>query len=379
MTQEELQKKIAEFYVKLSPKTQSVFGSQTWLETLRKINTRHSLTEEQIQALGTETTLVLLGITNRDEYEKVLNEELKLPKEKFENILEEINTFVLNPIITELSENYNKNLNNIKDKPVKETPKEEVKEKAEETLEKKVESQNLVTQKPDPRFVNLPANVKSIVNASNYSAKIYVLGRDNGLTLAQITNLEEIVTDTILGTTSQEMFEVRAMSISGLDKDKLKFLINEINDKVLKLIRTQVLSLENNEKKDRPDISSDREGVVPSVLPTQANPVEEKVATPTITPVNNPVSAQVEEVVQKPQQVPVTKNIPQGVPLANATSPVTNSVNSITLKKLGGSVRSAGTVTEYSLNNISKQEDGNMKGGSATDSQKVDPYRMPIE
>ena len=78
MNQEELQKKIREYYAKLTPKAQEVFASLSWLETLKKIAGRHNLNEDQIQILGTETTLVLLGIISRDEYEKILNEELKL-------------------------------------------------------------------------------------------------------------------------------------------------------------------------------------------------------------------------------------------------------------------------------------------------------------
>ncbi|MCX6747439.1 MAG: hypothetical protein NTW98_00610 [Candidatus Nomurabacteria bacterium] len=320
MNQEELQQKIAEYYVKLPKKAQGVFASQKWLETLKKISERNTLNQEQIQTLGTETTLVLLSIISRDEYEKILTEELQLPKEKLENILEEINSLVLNPIINELSERYDKNIGILD----------------EETLDQKIEKNNLIEENTDSRFTNLPENIKKIIEDSKYSQKIYILGKEKGLTIAQITNLDEMVTDTVLGKISPEVFKIRAMSIAGLDQNKLAILVSEINEKILKGIRQQILGLENKEKSELPSF----------VL--RENKKEEIPVSPI---------APLKEVVEI--EAPKT-------------------ANSITLTKLNETFKSGGAVTEYSLNNVSKQGSENNKNYSHN-LQKVDPYRMPIE
>ncbi len=64
MDKEELQKKIAEYYLKLPKEAQEVFSSMKWLETLKNICEKYSLDENQIKTLGIETSLILLGIVH---------------------------------------------------------------------------------------------------------------------------------------------------------------------------------------------------------------------------------------------------------------------------------------------------------------------------
>jgi len=351
MNQEELQQKIAEYYSKLPKRSQEVFSSMKWLETLRNISERNSLNNEQIQTLGIETTLVLLSIISRDEYENILNEELRLPKDKFENILEEINSFVINPIITELSDTFSKNNNII------------IEEKKEESLANKVEKENLVAEKLDPRFVNLPNKIKQIINESNYGAKIFVLSKENGLNLTQTTNLEEIVTDTIIGKTPPEMFELRAMSMSGLDKDKLKTLVNEINEKILKEIRRKVFELEKKEDDDQTK-EDDKIEIIKAKDATPSIPVLPKKEEN----VDNLIEIEAPKEIVSPRQeiLPVKKE---------EVKPST----SISFQKLNGSFKNDGAVTEYSLNNNSKTNSGSEEANKTSNIQKVEPYRMPIE
>src|SRR3989344_8522569 len=102
MDPQELQEKIALYYSKLPPEAQAIFSKMEWLETLRTISVRHSLSDAQIQTLGTETTLILLGIIHFNEYEANLEKELGLPKESVVKILGEINEAVLKPIRPQL-------------------------------------------------------------------------------------------------------------------------------------------------------------------------------------------------------------------------------------------------------------------------------------
>src|SRR3989344_8884181 len=102
MDQKELQEKIALYYSKLPPKAQEVFSGMAWLETLKAISQKYGLTEKQIETLGTETTLVLLGIIHLVEYEEALTNELGLPRNSTDKMVQEIQESIIKEIRPEL-------------------------------------------------------------------------------------------------------------------------------------------------------------------------------------------------------------------------------------------------------------------------------------
>ncbi len=326
MNQEELQQKIAEYYSKLPKNAQEVFSSMKWLEILRSISDRHSLNEEQVQTLGTETTLILLGIIHRDEYEKLVTEELKLPKEKIESILEEINTLILNPIISDLLETFVKN----------NTP-EETKENS------KIEQSGPINQNTNTQFAKLSPEIQNIINQSDYQTKIYSVGQKNNLTIAQISELEKIVTDTILGQIPGDKFEESVKISLGLETEKVTLITQELNEKVLREIRNNVLGLDNK-------IENEGNEKLPPTLPEVSTRKEQPVST---------------------QNTPIT---------TTQKSEDKENIDSILSKKLAGAFKMGGATTEYSLNNISKQNDSTAVNSTKENNAKsVDPYRMPIE
>jgi hypothetical protein len=226
MNQQELQQKIAEFYAKLPPKAQEIFYGMGWLETLRGISTRYGLNEDQIQTIGTETMLVLLGLIHIEEYEAILEKEISLPKEKMEVMMQEINTLILSPIRPELMTVFEQN----------NTEKEKTNDQT-----------NLIQQKIDIRFEKLSPNVRQIIEESNYQTKIYEVSKRNNLTVAQIAKLEEIITNTLLGTIRPEEFESSIKNNLDLDTEKIKIITEEINEKILKEIRNKILTSHHNE------------------------------------------------------------------------------------------------------------------------------------
>lgn len=78
MDQTQLQQKIVEYYNKLPSDVQTLFSSMNWLKDLEEISKRYSLSEEQKEYLGTETTLVLLGVIDSKEYNKNLEAEISI-------------------------------------------------------------------------------------------------------------------------------------------------------------------------------------------------------------------------------------------------------------------------------------------------------------
>jgi hypothetical protein len=75
MDQQELQNTIAKYYQKLPPKLQESFASMNWIEIIRGIKDKNNLSEEQTETLSIETTLLLLAIISKEEYEAVLEKD----------------------------------------------------------------------------------------------------------------------------------------------------------------------------------------------------------------------------------------------------------------------------------------------------------------
>ncbi|HAQ02674.1 hypothetical protein A2467_02650 [Candidatus Nomurabacteria bacterium RIFOXYC2_FULL_36_8] len=110
MDQTELQEKIVLYYQKLPEETKVLFAGMSWLETLKEIDTKYSLNDAQIETLGTETTILLLGIISLEDYVQTIKDEIKLEGTGTDNMLDEIGDKILKDIAPLLYESYEKNV-----------------------------------------------------------------------------------------------------------------------------------------------------------------------------------------------------------------------------------------------------------------------------
>ncbi len=227
MDKEDLQKVIAEYHTRLSPRLQQVFSSLGWLETLKSIGDRYKLDDSQMNDLSIETTMLMLGATHWSDYAKHLFDVMKLPQSKLDEVLGEIKTFVYGPVEEELSDAYY--INAI------------ILEEVEKNMVE--EESKLVQAGLDERFKKLEPRIQKIVQDSNYQVKIYSIGKRNNLTFAQITELEEVITETILGNIPIDKFEGELKNRANLPTERMDFIVNEVNDKILRDIRSSILSL----------------------------------------------------------------------------------------------------------------------------------------
>ncbi len=216
MDEKELQQQIALYYSKLPSDMQEIFSKMEWLETLKQISTKYGLGDEQIQALGTEITLVLLGIIHLDEYENQVKNELDLSKIEALKMLKEINISILQAIKPQLSTAFDKN-------------KEEL---------KKEHSQ--IEEKLDERFDSLSEEIKKIIIESNYHASLFAIATENNLSVPEIGTLEEITTKVITGSIHPNEFEKRLTKNLGRPEGLVKKVASEINNKILKIIREKM-------------------------------------------------------------------------------------------------------------------------------------------
>lgn len=213
MNQAQLQEQIALYYSKLTPDMQEMFSSMKWMDTIGEISKKYSLTEEQKATLGTETTLILLGMIDKDEYNKNLEDEITISSESVQKMIGDIDTMLLSAIRIQLSETFQKN-----------------------TIALAEEKYGGV-EKLDERFEKLPKEVQEAISESNYQSTLYKIAEKYKLSINQMGALEEATTKVMLSITHPDKYEAELQASINIPKDKIAELVADVNEGVLKNIR----------------------------------------------------------------------------------------------------------------------------------------------
>lgn len=95
---DELAKKVQERFQELPKTVQEAIQSAGFDEKVREVAERHALHIDQTGVLGDETTMVMLGFTNPEDFADVLVEQLHLTKQQAEDIARDINASLFLPI-----------------------------------------------------------------------------------------------------------------------------------------------------------------------------------------------------------------------------------------------------------------------------------------
>ncbi len=323
MDQQELQKQIALYYSKLPPEVQTVFAKMEWLENLKTLSASYNLTDEQIQNLGTETTLVLLGIIHIEEYaQKLLG--LGLSNDNTQKLLGDIDEKILKDVAPQLVETFTKNVAD---------------------LEKENSD---ITEDLDERFAKLPAEVRKVISDINYHASLYSIAQEYKLNVPDMNTLEETTTKVITGAIHPDNFEKELRARLDLNENTGNKLATAVNTQILKPIREKMEQVYNKPKATIYDIKPQRK----ESPQLQKNTIPIKIIKPDL---NLPeLKVGDEKVDQK----------------MNIQTPNTNTTTPIFAQKLSNATQSTTVETDHSLNNVTKQNP------TPKVSYKVDPYRI---
>ncbi len=216
MDQKQLQEQIALYYSKLPTDVQQSFSSMKWMETLKTVSTKYGLNENQKEILGTETTILLLGIITLEDYVTTLFNELGMVSTMIEKMVTEINDSVLKPILPSLAQAYDNHVESL-------------------VAEKYGGRENL-----DDRFKKLPKEVQQAITESNYQAALYAIASENKLSIDQMGALEEATNKVLLGMIHPEKYEAELKEKLNLSQEKITVLANAVNENVLKSIRAML-------------------------------------------------------------------------------------------------------------------------------------------
>lgn len=337
MDQIELQQKIAEYYAKLTPQMQTVFSSMQWMEDLKKIVAKYNLNEIQESTLGTETMLVLLGIIHNEEYEEVVRRELALDEMLATNLLNEVDTLILNTIKPQLNSAFEKN----------------------NTIEEEVENKKSGDES------------MQAINSVNWKQAIIDAKAKYGFNLEQLEELEVQVQAIFSGLTKPENFERTIKEKMKLTDEKAIEITNEMNEKVFKKIRTSLMEIVEDERpkeviKEEEDIILKTAGITMSTSPLELK-------------AGNTLSKD-ENISEKRDDM--LKNVEKPELIINEVKKEEKPevVKNIFASKLTGNFQMPQEKTEYSLNNMSKSSSKVMPEIITPTAEKaklpkIDPYR----
>ncbi len=177
------------------------------------------------------------------------------------------------------------------------------------------------------KFESLPEDLKWAIMAADVDNKIMEIGKLNSLTVEQMGQLSLETHMVMFGFVHPDKFEESIQGSLKLEPAKTRVLVNAVNEKVLKDIRENIMSLHKDIKESKEEAPK-----------TEDNSHEEIFKSAGI------------EVLPKKEEAPKT------ISFAN--------------QKLTNTFQMPKTTSEYSLNNISKQNEVPKQTAP-----KIDPYR----
>jgi hypothetical protein len=183
----------------------ALFADPKTNEKISEIGKITQLNDEQLGVLQTETSLLMLGLTNQDEYKNELKNKLAVSEEKLNDILKEIYILIPTDMIEELKIIY---------------------------AERDEEASYF-----DPSFSNLPENVQLAITNSNWKEKLYEIAEKYKLTVSQMGILEEITVKVINNEIKPSLYENELASKITILREDISNLVNDVNENVLKRIR----------------------------------------------------------------------------------------------------------------------------------------------
>ncbi len=171
-------------------------------DTLNAIGSKYQLTIEQINILQINTTIVLMGLISQEEFETELGKALGIDLLKISQIAGEVSSKIFHH-----------------------------------------EDQSNIVEKLDTRFDRLPKNIQEVIEKSNYQTKLYEISTAHKLSVTEMGVLDTITTDLIVGDIHPDEFKKEVMKKLGFSEEVSRSLVDEINEKVFKDIRGELMNL----------------------------------------------------------------------------------------------------------------------------------------
>ena len=202
MEQEVIKKSIIERFNSLQPEIQQAVMDSSYENYLSEIVVKHNLTKEQAGELEIDTTLVMLGQTHPNQYEKELLEDLRLAEWKTKELVSDVNEKILK---------------NIRDLLVKNFDEEEM--------------------VFDPSFSFLPENIQLAIANSDWREKLSSITNKYKLPISQMGILEEATIKLISSEIPTEKYEEELIFKMRIPRQEISNIVKDVNEGILMSIR----------------------------------------------------------------------------------------------------------------------------------------------
>lgn len=335
-TTDTLQIRIDQSMARLPKENREAISTIDWRTIIQGMRSKYN--DLQLENLELETELLLSGILEPESYPKELENRMKISESEANVLVNEMDKLIFQKIQDEL-------------------------------IKRTGVSESIIL---DPRFTALPQNIQEAIAKSSWQRKLYEIGTKNKLSIDKMAILEDITVQVILGKILPSIYESElGKAMTGLDRGALKSMIEEINSRIMKVIRQYEQQTKENGGGDVKDIDDE----VP--IPPYAKEGEIKIDVPLI-PKTMP---QVEKVEAQP--TPLTK-IETGI-YNNAGIEVVEGKKdddlskSIIGSKLSGVTTSKPTISDYSLPKVNTQIPPIPPPATTSTSPGHDPYHETIE
>lgn len=214
MDEDRIKNSIQERFNNLQPEIQAAIMDPNYEKTLGEISQKYNLSAQEFSELELNTTLVLIGQTHPDKYMDELSDDLKIPKEKIEAIVMEVNEKILKNIVYIIRKNFD----------------------ADDTEEQ------IISDLPDSYyeegyFAKLPKEVQAAIRESNYRTKLYQIAVGKDMSIEQMQVLEELTNKVLLNVIHPDKYEEELTSKLGLKPDIVSDVVSSVNEDILKNIR----------------------------------------------------------------------------------------------------------------------------------------------
>jgi hypothetical protein len=93
------------------------------------------------------------------------------------------------------------------------------------------------------KFESLPEDLKWAIMGANVDDKVIEIGQKNGLNVEQMGQLSLETHMVMFGFVHPDKFEDSIAKSLGLPRDKIKAIVNDVNERILKELRDQILAM----------------------------------------------------------------------------------------------------------------------------------------
>lgn len=201
------------------------------------------------------------------------------------------------------------------------------------------------------KFESLPEDLKWAVMAANVDENIIDIGQAQGLNVEQMGQLSLETHMVMFGFTHPDKFEESVKNRLNLPDEKIRAIVNVVNEKILKEIRAKAMG------------SPNKETIKPEIPPTSSDNDAQILDSAGIQIVNEPARG--------------------ALPNNASEEKLKKDMRSILAQKLSAPVQNPVVKTEHTLDNLTKASGGLSQPNTQKEVPKsgyaVDPYRIPPE